>query len=218
MQQQVHRVSARWPACHTHNCFPSGVWSTQSLAVCQRRTTHKLPYFWWHGPSRHRRSPVSVWLRRRWHSFVNCRRLIYRAIRRARLSSRFPLAAQPQPRCRASPRTPSGHKHSLASLRSRGTRMPSARTALSFEISTSQLIPTYTWKHVFSCSKSWLLFQTRSFHLRYWHTSAVQTVPTKSFEILCITAYEQSSISTFLWFSLSALLVCPINNFIYLFI
>lgn len=54
MQQQVRRVSARWPACHTHNCFPSGVWSTQSLAVCQRRTTHKLAYFWWHRPSRHR--------------------------------------------------------------------------------------------------------------------------------------------------------------------
>ena len=54
MRQQVHRVSARWPACRTHNCFPSGVWSTQSLAICQRRaTTHKLAYFWWHRPSRH---------------------------------------------------------------------------------------------------------------------------------------------------------------------
>lgn len=138
MQQQVHRVSARWPACHTHNCFPSGVWSTQSLAVCQRRTTHKLAYFWWHGPSRHRRSPVSVWLRRTWHSFVNCRRLIYPAIRTALPPLRSPRAGRALPE-------PEEPQTLAASVRSRRARTLPARTQLSFEIPTSkasQLIPT----------------------------------------------------------------------------
>lgn len=208
MQQQVHRVSARWPACHTHNCFPSGVWSTQSLAVCQRRTTHKLAYFWWHGPSRHRWSPVSVWLRRTWHSFVNCRRLIYPAMRPAQHSSRFAFAAQPQPRRRGqSCRTPSGHKQSLASVRSGWTRTLSARTPLSFEMSASQLIPTYTWKHISSRPGYKLIPSPNSVFppdVPAWLVLFGQFLQR-------LLRYKVLLLMSSLTFLLSALLVCPID-------
>lgn len=84
---------------------------------------------------------VSVWLRRTWHSFVNCQRLIYPAIW-ALLSPALALplccVAQPEPqRWGESSWAPSCHKHTLARVRSGQTRMLSTRTTPSFKMGTS---------------------------------------------------------------------------------